>query len=231
MKKEKEQRILSTVQTIHEENSKVIRGFIPYNSLSEDLGFREMISPSAFTKTINDRYDVLALISHDHTKVLGRVRNDSLKLESREDGLYIECILPENVSYARDAWELINSGYNTNMSFGFIPVIEEWITQDGLDIRVIKECKLLEVSFCVATPAYSKTDSSILRQLETTYEGREISEEDKENLKQLNERINKYLGIIPVDEANTLAVGTNTKATDTNNLQYYHEFLKALRNI
>ena len=145
-----------------EDGKKVIEGMIPYNQRSEWMGFYEYITPSAFTKTLNDGADVRAFMNHDTNKLLGRVKNNSLRLRSDEFGLHIECELPET-EYARDVYNLINGGYNTGMSFGFSTVQDRWEEkeEDGRTVPVcyLLEVRLYEVSFCVSFPAYEGTSS------------------------------------------------------------------------
>ena len=165
MNKEIQKRELkvSDVQIRELDNGKrMIEGLIPYNQRSEDMGFFEYITPSAFNKTLADGADVRAFQNHDPSKLLGRVKNGSLRLRSDEFGLHIECDLPET-EYARDAYNLIRDGYNTGMSFGFVTVQDRWEQQeiDGRvrDVCYLLEVRLFEVSFCVSFPAYEGTNS------------------------------------------------------------------------
>lgn len=160
--------------------NKTITGFIPYNSLSEDMGFREIISPTAFKKTLADGFDVLALFGHESNKVLGRVSNQSLSFDNKSDGLYITCKLPVGVSYCEDAYNLIKQEYNSRMSFGFIPVKVDRVIdpKTGNEVDTIIEAALREVSFCVSRPAYAETDS----------EARHLQEEKKIDYKSLMNR-------------------------------------------
>ena len=144
------------------DGKRVIEGLIPYNSRSEWMGFYEYITPSAFTKTLKDGADVRALWNHDTTKLLGRVKNGSLRLRSEEDGLHIECDLPDT-SYAEDVYNLIRGGYNNGLSFGFSIIQErcELEEEEGRSVEVhyLLETRLFEVSFCVSFPAYEATES------------------------------------------------------------------------
>lgn len=159
-----------------EDGKRVIEGLIPYNQRSEWMGFYEYITPTAFNKTIADGADVRAFWNHDTTKLLGRVKNGSLRLRSDETGLHIECDLPET-SYAEDVYNLIRGGYNTGMSFGFTTIRDKWDTseEDGKMVSVchLIEVRLYEVSFCVSFPAYEGTKSearsirSILDEIKT----------------------------------------------------------------
>lgn len=166
MKKEIQTRELKLAEVKLRENengTRTIEGLIPYNSRSEDMGWYEYITPSAFTKTLSDGADVRALFDHESSKLLGRVKNGSLRLRSDDFGLHIECDLPQT-TYAEDAYNLISNDYNRGMSFGFVPIKERWETEniDGeeRDVCYLLEVRLLEVSFCVSFPAYEGTTSS-----------------------------------------------------------------------
>ena len=146
-----------------EDGKRIIEGLIPYNSRSEWMGFYEYITPTAFNKTIADGADVRALWNHDTTKLLGRVKNHSLRLRSDEVGLHIECDLPQT-SYAEDVYNLIRDNYNTGLSFGFSTIQDRWdemVDETGKTVPVcyLIEVRLFEVSFCVSFPAYEATDS------------------------------------------------------------------------
>lgn len=160
MKGERITRDLATAIKVREQGGiKTIVGLIPYNKPSEDLGgFVEVITPTAFAKTLADGYDVKALYGHDANKVLGRVKNGSLRLTSTPGGLVCECDLP-SVSYADDAYQLIKQGYVTTMSFGFTPINERVEIINGQETHYLEEVKLYEVSFAVAFPAYPDTQS------------------------------------------------------------------------
>jgi HK97 family phage prohead protease len=141
-----------------EDGRQKIIGLIPYNTRSEFMGFYEFIQPTAFNKTLADGADVKALYDHDSSKVLARVKNGSLVLRNQDDGLYCEATLPDT-TYARDAYNLIRDGYVQTMSFGFTPIKEKVVFEDGNEVRYLTETKLSEVSFCVPFPAYETTDS------------------------------------------------------------------------
>lgn len=141
-----------------QDKPRTIVGKIPYNSRSVDMGFLEVITPTAFTKTLTDGADVKALYAHDSAKVLGRTKNGTLRLVPDADGLVCECDLPDT-SYARDVYELIKRGDVTTMSFGFYPVKVRQEIEDGKAVDYLQEVRLIEVSFAVAFPAYEATNS------------------------------------------------------------------------
>jgi len=143
--------ITTPITTKEEEGKKVLYGFIPYNSKSAELD--EIITPSAFTKSIKER-NIIALVNHDTSMVIGNTKNNTLILRTEADGLYIECILPET-SYANDVFALISRGDVETMSFGFQGVKVD----DNDGITYLREVKLFEVSFSVPFPAYEATSS------------------------------------------------------------------------
>ncbi|MCD1654723.1 HK97 family phage prohead protease [Treponema zuelzerae] len=138
--------------------AKVLTGVIPYLSRSENMGgFFEVIAPSAFAHTLNDGADVKCLIDHDRSKILGRVKNETLKLRSESDGLHFEVELA-NTSYANDLYENVRTGNITSISFGFYTLIDEWDTTVTPALRTLKDVKLIEISF-VVFPAYPEAQA------------------------------------------------------------------------
>lgn len=138
-----------------ETGGKTIEGLIPYNKESEDMGFREILEPGCFKKTISEAR-IVALWNHNADKVLGNNKAGTLELTDGPEGLRCVCTLP-NTSYATDAYEAIRSGNVTTMSFAFSAIIDEWNLEENT--RTIKEAKLYEVSFGVPFPAYEDTES------------------------------------------------------------------------
>jgi HK97 family phage prohead protease len=189
-----------------------IRGIIPYNSKSEDMGFYEIISPSAFNKTLSDGADVKALFDHSSSRVLGSTRAGTLRLESTHDGLVCDCELP-NTTYANDLYEVVSRGDVSTMSFGFSPVKYE----DKGNTRTLKEVKLYEVSFGVSFPAYAETQSMVMkRSLNEVVEELktiEIKEDEKANVLKVLEEIKAK--IQPIKEEVVLdEVIPDTSVTD-----------------
>lgn len=142
------------------EQAPVLEGYAAvFNSLSEDLGgFRELIHPGAFKKTISEA-DIRALINHDPNQVLGRNKAGTLELAEDIHGLRIRIMPPDN-SYARDLLNSVKRGDIDQMSFAFETVRDEWtITNDGNDeviTRSLFEVRLFDVS-PVTYPAYPQT--------------------------------------------------------------------------
>lgn len=138
---------------------KKLVGKIPYNSRSYDLGgFFEVISPTAFNKTLSDNADVKLLFNHDSSKILARVKNNTLILRNTDDGLEFEATL-NNTTFANDVYENIRTGNVNTLSFGFNVINDEWRTEEGNEVRILKEVKLIEISAAVAFPSYPNTSS------------------------------------------------------------------------
>lgn len=214
-----------------EDGKRTIAGCIPFNSRSEDMGFYEYIAPTAFNKTLKDGADVRALMNHETSKIIGRVKNGTLRLSTDDKGLQIECDLPDT-TYAKDAYVLIRDGYCTGMSFGFTVEKEEWQKEqeDDRDVRILKEVRLLEVSFVVAFPAYEATDSSArsIRSLVSSMKHENLSEADAEEIKKTIEILRSYLPEEkPVEVRESTPAVIDTEAVELN--RQLNEFLAELR--
>ncbi len=139
-----------------------IRGFVPFNSLSSDLGgFVEKIMPGAMAESIRTQ-TVNSFWSHNTDKPLGNTKNGKLKLTETRDGLQI-VIDPPATTWGRDAVESIRRGDTEGFSFGFTVAPDgENLTEDneGRSIRELTKINLKEVS-PVVFPAYPKTTAAV----------------------------------------------------------------------
>lgn len=120
--------------------------------------FREQFKKGAFTESLQND-DQRFLWSHDTSKVLGRTKNGTLRLEEDDVGLRFELDLP-NTTLGNDTYESIKRGDVDGVSFGFkmeSHEIEE--PDDDLMLRTVTKAKLLEVS-AVAFPAYPDSEVS-----------------------------------------------------------------------
>lgn len=198
--------VASNVEIREEGDKRTVVGVIPYNSRSVEMwGFYEVITDTAFSKTLSDGADVKALFAHDSAKVLGRTKNGTLRLSNgmigETAGMLCECELSDT-SYARDLYALIKRGDVTTMSFGFYPVSER-VEREGKDeVHYLTEVCLLEVSFGVAWPAYEDT-TSIARQVRgididafgkiLSKEPETLSNEDRTTLAKITETISTLI--------------------------------------
>lgn len=144
-------------------DGKTIEMFIPYGSESVDMGFREVIEPGAFSRSIragkmSARADIYALWSHDSSQPLARQANDTLDFEERDDGLIATAQLIPEIDYHQRALQAVQAGLVRGTSFGFEVVRDDWKYDDGGNAtRSLQEVKLHEVS-PVVFPAYERSD-------------------------------------------------------------------------
>jgi len=130
-----------------------------FGEWSEPLPFREIIKRGAFRRSLDSRNDIKLLWNHDSSKVLGSTRAKTLTLEEREEGLWVEALLPDT-SYGRDAKVSIQRGDVTGFSFGFsVPAGGDTWNAEGTE-RTLKSVRLIEVSTGVAFPAYPSTNGT-----------------------------------------------------------------------
>lgn len=170
-----------------EDGRKVIRGkAIVFDEATKlfTIGgddFYEIIERSALENA--DMSDVFVKYNHsDHMMVVARSKNGSLKMDCRDDGLYVE-IEPVNTNAGNDLYEMVRTGLIDKMSFGFTIAEESYneLTRTWT-VRSIK--KLYEVS-AVPNPAYEGTSLHARRAEEVESRLASLEEENLrvENLK------------------------------------------------
>lgn len=128
------------------------------NVLGYFMKFREQFKKGAFADSLKDG-DQRFLWSHDSGKVLGRIKNGTLRLKEDDTGLQFELDLP-NTTLGNDTYESIKRGDVDGVSFGFRNPddhIEEF--DDDIPLRTIRKADLIEVS-AVAFPAYPDSEVS-----------------------------------------------------------------------
>jgi HK97 family phage prohead protease len=155
-------------RTTENEGKRIIEAVIPYNSKSADLGgYREVITDTAFKRSLEENHNIFAYYNHDDNKILGSTKSETLQLRSENEGLYCKLFLG-NSNFANDAWDVISRGDCNTLSFAFIP--HEVENRGGL--RYLKSVNLKEISFCVSQPAYEETNSiAYTRKNRTIYKG------------------------------------------------------------
>jgi len=136
-----------------------------YDQRTPIRGGWEQIAPGAFDAALRSRPDVVALVDHNPSLLLGRTANGTLRLRSDSRGLAFEVDLPDT-SYARDVAELVRVGTLAGASFGFIPGTDELDrAPDGRQVRThTSVARLVDVSV-VAMPAYPGTSVGLNRPL------------------------------------------------------------------
>lgn len=165
MDKEKEiRKIVATdieVRELEENKEKIIKGYInKFNKRSQYMGFFEEIDKNAFNKTLADGHNIYAMYNHNSDMILGSTRGNGLTLTVDDIGLKFELRINENISYAKDLYELVRNKDIDGCSFGFFVVDDEWrYTDEKVDLRIIKELELLEVTI-TPFPAYLDSEAS-----------------------------------------------------------------------
>ena len=105
----------------------------PWDSWSEDLGFREKFMPGAFTDVLaSKRLDVVLAWNHDESFPLGRTRNRTLDIAEGTKGLEYRGTPPQPSNRVDEYLTLIRGGYVAGSSFAFTvksdPASETWAT-------------------------------------------------------------------------------------------------------
>lgn len=136
-------------------------GYAARYGVVADIGpFRERIAAGAFSASIagtgGEGGDILALLDHDPSRVLGRTRSKTLALEDDEKGLAFEILAPDTGA-GRDAITLAERGDLGGASIGFFIEEEARANDETGEIRVVKRAQLLEISVVSAWPAYADT--------------------------------------------------------------------------
>lgn len=160
---EKEIRALESQMSAHEDG-RTIEGYaVVFNSLSEDMGFREIISPNAITEETIKNSDIIATFNHSTDIVLARSKNGegTLHLEIDETGLKFSFEAP-NTTAGNDLLESIKRGDVSGCSFAFSidyndPEAETWIDNGEYYLRTINKINRLYDVSVVVTPAYEAT--------------------------------------------------------------------------
>lgn len=144
-------------------DGRIIRGMpIVFNSLSSDLGgFKERIRPEAARRTFRENVDVVALVDHNLSKLLGRRSSGTLTIRNEAEGVTSR-IDPPDTSYARDLVTLIERRDVQGMSFGFRVLEDEWHMEDGVPVREVIDMVFREITV-TAFPAYEETDVSMAK--------------------------------------------------------------------
>ncbi|QKC97272.1 HK97 family phage prohead protease [Mesorhizobium sp. NZP2298] len=143
----------------------VISGYaVMFNSETVIAGeFRERIAQGAFTRTLKDMPDVVAILSHDSGRVLGRVSAGTLTLREDRIGLWFSLDADPSTPEGQTAIGTVGRQDVKGCSFGFQVRAEDW--QDGgnrLPLRTITDVDLYEITL-TAFPAYESTSAALTR--------------------------------------------------------------------
>lgn len=164
-----------------EDNKMEIKGYAAVFNSPETYSYTEVIAPTAFDNA--DMSDVVLRYNHEDTfMVLARTRNDSLKLNVDEKGLYIDATLQDDITQHRDIFNAIKSGLIDKQSFAFV-VDEDEYDYDTDTRTITKIGKVFDVSV-VDQPFYNATDVSVARDLNDEFLTRreELRKEHEEEL-------------------------------------------------
>ncbi len=169
-----------------EGDTKTVVGYASvFNTLSNDMGFREIISEGAFEGRLND--DVRFLINHDGLP-LARTTNNTLRLSTDKIGLRYEADVADT-SLGRDLMELMKNGTINQSSFAFTVDDDSWEVKDGVNVRTIKKVSRLYDVSAVTYPAYEEASVG-LRSMEV-WKKEEEEKVMKENLEKEKEERKK----------------------------------------
>lgn len=130
-----------------------------FNSETRIGDFFETVRAGAFTTSLSDGRNIVALYDHDRRSLLGSTRSGTLQLREQPDGLAFELSLPAT-SVGRDLALLVERGDVSGMSFGFTvpPGGDTWLDRgDGAMLRELRNVSLAEVTV-TPTPAYPSTE-------------------------------------------------------------------------
>lgn len=168
-------------------DSRNITGYaVVFESVSEDLGFRERIMKGAITDDTIKKSDVFCLLNHDSTKVLARSKygEGSLKLELDERGLKYSFTAP-NTDLGEELLEHLQRGEIDSSSFAFTVSLDEgsekWYTVEGVQYRDIYVVEALYDVSPVFQPAYQETTVS-KRTLDKLNQLREMQDEKEKEV-------------------------------------------------
>lgn len=168
-----------------EDSSRHVEGYaVVFDSLSEDLGFFEVIERGAITQELLDNSDVFCLLNHDDNEVLARSNKGkgSLTLTVDDTGVKytFDCA---NTQVGNDLLEYIKRGEIVASSFCFAldesdDTAETWTYKDGKAFRTIHKIAWVHDVSPVWNPAYSATS---------------VSQRSLDKVKELQEQRNKEI--------------------------------------
>lgn len=119
----------------------------------DGVDYKEVIDAQALNNS--DISECFMKFNHSDWMVVARVKNGSLKLDIRADGVYFEAEIA-NTQTGRDLYELVRTKIIDKMSFAFT-IDEEEYDELTHTWKVRKIGKLYDVA-AVAHPAYEQTD-------------------------------------------------------------------------
>ena len=150
-----------------EDNSRHVEGYaVVFDSLSEDLGFFEVIERGAITQELLDESDIFCLLNHDDDKVLARSNKGQGSLTLTVDDIGVKYAFDcADTQVGNDLLEYIKRGEIVASSFCFAiddsdDTAESWEYKDGKAFRTIHKIAWMHDVSPVWNPAYSATSVS-----------------------------------------------------------------------
>lgn len=132
-----------------------------FNSLSHDIGFRELIKPGAFAASLKKKPDVRLLLNHEGLP-LARTASGTLRLKEDKRGLFFEAELDATDPDVMRIIPKVQRGDLDAMSFAFRTITDKWRTEDGQDLRELHEVDIDDGDVSLVTyPAYPATDAAV----------------------------------------------------------------------
>lgn len=130
----------------------------------DGIQYKEIIDAKALDGAKMD--DVVLNIDHGG-KPAAKTKNNTLKLDKRADGLYMDAELSQNAT-GRELYEDIENGFYDKMSFAF-SVQEDSYDRETHTRKILKIKRLYDVS-AVTFPAYEQTSISARSWAEAQYD-------------------------------------------------------------
>jgi len=130
----------------------------------DGVQYKEVIDAKALDSA--DMSDVVLNIDHKG-KPAAKTKNNTLTLDKKIDGLYIEADLSQNAT-GRELYEDIDNGFYDKMSFAFTTE-EDAYNRDTHTRTILKIAKVYDVS-AVTFPAYEQTSISARSWAEAQHE-------------------------------------------------------------
>lgn len=120
--------------------------------------FDEVIMPGAFSRTLAENKDIVAIVNHNFDNILGRTSNGLLTLTEDDRGLKFE-LQSNNTPKVHQVFEDVKCRNLKDCSFLFFAKEEEWDYTITPPLRTVKDVDLVEISL-VTLPVYEGTEVS-----------------------------------------------------------------------
>ena len=176
-----------------QEDSKTVSGLaVVFNSptVLYEIGgkeYREVVDPGAFDGV--DLSDVVLNVDHEG-KPAAKTKNQTLRLEVRPEGLYMEADLSKNQT-GRELYEDIRNGFYDKMSYAYSVEADEYNRETRT--RTLKKVKRLYDVSAVTFPAYSQTSLQARSFFEAEAEKEQKAMEIAEKRRRLSAQITEIL--------------------------------------